>query len=199
VDHGEIFAGRHIVRELHTIIKSFAVDHDLRAKILGPFDFIKRGAFGHDDGGFDAKPFRMIGDALRVVPSAARDHAVRAVFGRECQELGQRTTGLERVGVLEVLKLEVKVDPQLLGQPRSIDRGCEHGRIADRVMRRTDRIKGQGHGRVLCGSVHELCLRLGCQPWGRLAFSSVSGSKGANSSSDDGMCAPVLLRHVVAR
>ena len=113
-----------------------AVQDDLRAEAARGRDLDQRRGLRHDDGGADAEPRRVEGDALRVVAGAGGDHAARALLRRELQQPVQRAALLEGAGALQVLELEIdrmagklgEIVRDLAGRIVEEHRGCARGR-----------------------------------------------------------------------
>ena len=95
-------------------------EHDLRAVAAGGLDLQQGRALGHADHGLDAESRRGQRHALRMVAGGAGDHALRGLLGGELADLVEGAADLERTGLLQVLRLDIKV---LAQAGRGDDRG----------------------------------------------------------------------------
>ena len=88
------------------VVVAVAVQHDLRAARLDRGDLDVRRGHRHDDRRRAAELLRGERHALRVVAGGGRDHAARALGGREVRHLVVGAAQLEREHRLLVLALE---------------------------------------------------------------------------------------------
>ena len=93
-------------RERSRLLQRRAGNDHLGAVMPGVLDLHHRRAHRHHDGGGNAEPLGVIGDALRVVARRHGDDAARTLLRRQRREPVQRATLLERGRELEVLEFE---------------------------------------------------------------------------------------------
>ncbi len=101
-----------------------AVEHDLGAVGPGRRDLHERRRHRHHHGRRNAERCGVIGDRLGVVAGRHRDHAARALGGRQRGKLGARAALLERVGDLQVLVFDQHLGA---GQRRQLGRRQHRG------------------------------------------------------------------------
>jgi hypothetical protein len=106
MDEHEALFERQLARLGVGVVKHVAVQHDGRAVARGLGDFHGRRRLGHDDGRRDAEPLGMISDGLRMVAGRSRDHAARALLGRQLKQFVERAAFLVGGGELQILELE---------------------------------------------------------------------------------------------
>ena len=94
-----------LVRPLLPIVGGRTRDHNGRALSPDPRDFDGWGVFWHGDGRRNIEPPRGHRDGLGVVAGAVGDHASRPRLLGEPTDGVQRSAGLERADVLQVLGL----------------------------------------------------------------------------------------------
>ena len=128
------------------IVVVVAAEHDLRAELACGLDLAERGRLRHHDGGLDAEPLRVDGDALRVVAGAGSHHPALALVRSEQRELVRRAALLEGAGAVQVLQLEVDPGPAQLAERLGERAGGDRHDSADAVACRDDVLQGDHRG-----------------------------------------------------
>jgi len=121
-----------VVQARERVGRVVGLEVDRRAVLARRFDLLLRRTTPHHDECVDLLLRCREGDGLRVVAGADRDHAVRALVGRQAADLVQRTAHLERAGALEELCFEVRAERRAVQHRRAV-----HA-VADRDARPLD-------------------------------------------------------------
>lgn len=115
VDEGKIILTGATMRFIHRLGQCFSEQNNLGTEILRLGNFIERRSLRHDDRRRNAEALRVECNALRMVASAAGDDPIASLRRFERQEFIKCTACLERIRVLHVLELEIKLDAQMHG------------------------------------------------------------------------------------
>ncbi|MGX1387765.1 hypothetical protein AB7M66_008896 [Bradyrhizobium japonicum] len=135
------------------LLQRRARHHHLGAVVLGVLDLHHGRADRHDDGGGNAEPLGVIGDALRVVARRHRDDAARTLLRRQRSEPVERTPLLERGGELEVFEFQPDVAAADVAQraavaTRRLDDGAADGVGGGMNVAQSDRQAAEIGGRI---------------------------------------------------
>ena len=113
-----------------SIVEHVAVKDDLGAVAGGLRHLHRRRRRRHDDRRRNAEPLGMIGDRLRVIAGRRRDHAARALLGRQLQQFVERAALLVGGGELQILELQPDFGADDFGQGPA----DQHRRADDRAL-----------------------------------------------------------------
>ena len=106
MDEGEALLAAVLRGEGGGLLDRLALQDHLGAVPAGVDDLHRRRVDRHDDGGRDAEPVGVVGDALGVVAGRHGDHAVLALRRGQRGQAIERAALLERGRELQVLELE---------------------------------------------------------------------------------------------
>ncbi len=114
------------------------------AEIAGMLDLHERRGHRHHDGGGNAQPARMIGDALGMIAGAHGDDALFLFRGRESEQPVERAALLEGRGELQILEFEKDVAAGDLRQSARMAHGGALHLALDCLRRGADIFKRDG-------------------------------------------------------